>query len=407
MSGLPIFNVLRAVNGANIARAIQGYEAQFQALGGKVETNVRPAIRDETPQTKPQITSTSITSQPERESTPVRESLLAMKEAMRQSYREGGGQGSALNPLFRLDVPQLQGASSPTFAYEPEQMRVRVAPSALPRVERIPERRVPPILTSDLQKIVLKILSNVLGPLEDDGVAKTPANTRPTIQVPFGTPLSLPLSTKGLFSEVLTEQVNSILRAIVPTPTEISSRPTPDLMRFVETSPLLNQSASLQVRVPSFEFPVQAALRGDLSHLMPSSVSPSPLAPAPSLAMRDMSAMVALFASSIPGWPVEKPKTRETSQQILNQYGRSLRELSQDELAQLLSRSGASLALLDVIKKMIRDLDDQIDDDTLDAIVLAALKVRAMVIEGLATLLDWYKGSEDFDEGLGKEEGSH
>lgn len=369
MSGLPIFNVLRVVNGADIARAIQGYETEFQALGGKVETNVRPAIPDETPQTKPQITSTSITSQPERESTPVRESLLAMKEAMRQSYREGGGQGSASNPLLRLDVPQLQRASSPTFAYEPEQMRVRVALSALPRVERIPERRVPPILTSDLQKIVLKILSNVLGPLEADGVAKTPANTRPTIQAPFGTPLSLPLSTKGLFSEVLTEQVNSILRAIVPTPTEISSRPTPDLM--------------------------------------PSSVSPSPLAPAPSLAMRDMSAMVALFASSIPGWPVEKPKTGGASKKILGQYGRSLREMSQDELAQLLSRSGASLALLDVIKKMIRDLDDQIDDDTLDAIVLAALKVRAMVIEGLATLLDWYKGGEDFDEGLGKEEGSH
>jgi hypothetical protein len=300
------------------------------------------------------------------------QSSTPLGKVIPQSSRVAGAPIAALDldPFIQATSKQTQSTSAPNISTSVREIQT---------VEKG--------VQSPMEKVVLDLL-------------------RSSVQRPL--PLTSPAIQTGSLPRGLVQHVHDLLQRVMLSRLSNPQQGFPDLAQGFEKpdpmfAPPLNTGRATQMET----LPASMAnARFEVSAITLPAQNP-PTALPPSLVMRDMSFLVALFASSIPGWPVEQPKAGGAFKKAMSQYGRGLRELSQDELAQLLARSGASLGLLDVVKKMIRDLDDQIDDDTLDAIVHAMLKARSMVLEGLATLLEWYKGGEDFDEGLGKEEGSH
>ncbi len=106
---------------------------------------------------------------------------------------------------------------------------------------------------------------------------------------------------------------------------------------------------------------------------------------------KDLAGLVAYYAAMLPGWPNPDAQRLKRPKDIpvpLIQLAQAVKHLSPEQQIALLSRMGMPFGAIQVLQKMLKDLDKKLNAKTVETFLAAFLGTLSFVVEEVVTFFD-------------------
>lgn len=279
--------------------------------------------------------------------------------------------------LASLPLPELFKASVPNNTH----------PQARPLPPIVQPAQVMQEAVEEVSKFVARVVEDrSKGAVSDTQAVKLlvagllAAPSRPSVSVPLNR------VSRGMNTEPFQTQ---------------EQRPTPS----VSALPLPTQSSQRSIDVPIvvLRMPVvtvlpETQMATPFPQVLTEQITPQPIAQqvlatmlnAP-VQLKDMASLVAYYAAMLPGWP--NPDAMKLQKPLLVprptiELAKAIKHLSPEQQIALLSRLGLPLPTINVLQKMLKDLEKRLNERTVSLFLAALIGTLSFVLEEVYAFFD-------------------